>query len=38
MRTCYTILFFLLAAILPTKAQQGYQQLWAEVYRQAKAD
>lgn len=38
MRVCYTILLFLLCAVLPTHAQQDYQQLWADVYRQAKAD
>lgn len=38
MRVCYTILLFLLCAVLPAHAQQDYQQLWADVYRQAKAD
>ena len=38
MRTIYSILLLLLCAILPTDAQQDYQQLWADVYRQAKAD
>jgi hypothetical protein len=38
MRTIYTILLLLLCAILPAEAQQDYQQLWADVYRQAKAD
>ena len=38
MRVCYTILLFLLCAVLPAHAQQDYRQLWADVYRQAKAD
>ena len=38
MKTIYTILLLLLCAILPAEAQQNYQQLWADVYRQAKAD
>lgn len=38
MRICYTILLFLLCAVLPAHAQQDYRQLWADVYRQAKAD
>lgn len=38
MRICYTLLFFLMFAVLPVHAQQDYQKLWADVYRQAKAD
>ena len=38
MRICYTLLFFLMFAVLPVHAQQDYQKLWANVYRQAKAD
>ena len=38
MRACYIILLLLLCAVLPAHAQQDYQQLWADVYRQAKAD
>lgn len=38
MRTIYTILLLLLCAAMPVHAQQSYQQLWAAVYRQAKAD
>ena len=38
MRICYTLLLFLLCAALPAHAQQNYQRLWADVYRQAKAD
>ena len=37
-KVCYTILLFLLCAVLPAHAQQDYRQLWADVYRQAKAD
>lgn len=38
MRACYTILLFLLCAAFPAQAQQSYQQIWADVYRLAKAD
>ena len=38
MRICYTLLFFLMFAVLPVHAQQDYQKLWADVYSQAKAD
>lgn len=38
MRTCYTILLFLLCAAFPAQAQQSYQQIWADVYRLVKAD
>ena len=38
MKASYTILLFLLCAVLPAHAQQNYHQLWADVYRQAKAD
>ena len=33
MRICYTLLFFLMFAVLPVHAQQDYQKLWADVYR-----